>query len=148
MSVSDFSVFMHQLDSEGKKFGKSEGGVVWLSPEKVSPYKFYQQIFTTTDSDVIRFMKILTFLPLDEIKSFKKDMQTPEYVPNTAQRRLAEEVTRFVHGEEGLQQALRITEVCWIDKVHIKKGFGLCTLTTKTLALFMLRYHADVIHCS
>lgn len=122
MVIFDFSEFLLQVDSEGKKFGKSEGGVVWLSPEKISPYKFYQQIFATTDSDVIRFMKILTFLPVGEIESLERDMNTPEYVPNTAQRRLAEEITRFVHGDEGLEQALRITEVCWIHVVCIPEN--------------------------
>lgn len=102
------------MDNEGKKFGKSEGGAIWLSAEKLSPYKFYQYLFSTTDADVIRFMKLLTFLSLDEIQAIENTMKGTEetdYVPNTAQRKLAEEVTRLVHGEEGLKQALSATEV-------------------------------------
>ena len=102
------------MDSEGKKFGKSEGGVVWLSADRLSPYKFYQYLFSTRDVDVIRFLKMLTFLPLSEIETIESAMAgAPEsgYRPNAAQRRLAEEVTRMVHGEDGLQQAIAATEV-------------------------------------
>lgn len=88
----------------GKKFGKSTGGAIWLAADKLSPYKFYQYLFSTTDADVVKFLKMLTFLPLAEIEALEAAMQQPGYAPNTAQRRLAEEVTRFVHGEEGLQQ--------------------------------------------
>lgn len=103
-----------QLDSEGRKLGKSERGAVWLSADKLSPYKFYQHLFATTDADVFRFLRMLTFLPLEEIAALEKAMQgAPEsgYLPNTAQRRLAEEVTEFVHGKEGLLQAQRATMV-------------------------------------
>lgn len=98
------------VDSEGRKFGKSVGGAVWLSAEKLSPYKFYQHLLAVTDADVIKFLKMLTFLDLDEITCIETSMTTPGYVPNTAQRRLAQEVTRFVHGEEGLLLALKTTE--------------------------------------
>lgn len=98
------------VDSEGRKFGKSTGGAIWLSAEKLSPYKFYQYLFQVTDADVIKFLRMLTFLPLDEISTLEQAMSKPEYVPNTAQRCLAEAVTRFVHGEEGLAQALKATE--------------------------------------
>jgi tyrosyl-tRNA synthetase len=92
-----------QVDSEGKKFGKSEGGAIWLAASKFSPYKFYQHLFSTTDADVIRFLRMLTFLPLQEIDSIEAHMASDSYKPNTAQQRLAEEVTRFVHGDEGVQ---------------------------------------------
>ena len=64
----------------------------------------------STDADVIRFMRMLTFMSIDEIEGFERAMEEEGYVPNTAQRRLAEEVTRFVHGEDGLAQALKATE--------------------------------------
>lgn len=83
-----------------------------MAPEALSPYKFYQFLLKSSDADVVRFLKTLTFLPLDEIAAMEAAMSRPDYVPNTAQRRLAEEVTRFVHGEEGLQQALNATQVC------------------------------------
>lgn len=98
------------LKSDGSKFGKSEDGAIWLSPSMLSPYKFYQYFFSVPDSDVIRFLRILTFLDLEEIDELEKDMKRPGYVPNTAQRRLAEEVTRFVHGEDGLNEAVQATE--------------------------------------
>lgn len=83
-----------QVDSEGRKFGKSTGGAIWLSADKLSPYKFYQYLFQVTDADVIKFLRRLTFLPLDEIAALEAAMQQPDYVPNTAQRQLAEAVTR------------------------------------------------------
>ncbi|KAI3463154.1 hypothetical protein Pfo_019817 [Paulownia fortunei] len=97
------------LKSDGTKFGKSEDGAIWLSPSLLSPYQFYQYFFSISDADVVRFLKILTFLSIDEISQIESEMQGPGYVPNTAQRRLAEEVTRFVHGEDGLNEALKAT---------------------------------------
>ncbi|PNW74377.1 hypothetical protein CHLRE_13g606050v5 [Chlamydomonas reinhardtii] len=98
------------VDSEGRKFGKSVGGAIWLAAERLSPYKFYQYLFQVTDADVVKLLKMLTFLPLPEVEALEAAMRAPGYVPNTAQKRLAEEVTRFVHGEEGLAQALKATE--------------------------------------
>lgn len=96
--------------SDGKKFGKSEEGAIWLSSHRLSPYQFYQYLVRVADADVIRLLKMLTFLEMAEIEKLEQDMRSSHYVPNTAQRRLAEEVTRFIHGEEGLQAALRVTE--------------------------------------
>uniref|UniRef100_A0A2P2QP18 Tyrosine--tRNA ligase n=1 Tax=Rhizophora mucronata TaxID=61149 RepID=A0A2P2QP18_RHIMU len=98
------------LKSDGSKFGKSEEGAIWLSPSLLSPYKFYQYFFSVPDLDVIRFLKMLTFLDMDEIEGLERQMKSHGYVPNMAQRKLAEEVTRFVHGEEGLKEALKATE--------------------------------------
>lgn len=92
--------------SDGKKFGKTEEGAVWLSSDWLSPYEFYQYLFRTADADVIRLLKMLTFLDLEEIQEIEASMN----IPNSAQRRLAEEVTLFVHGKEGLKAALRVTE--------------------------------------
>lgn len=98
------------LKSDGTKFGKSEDGAIWLSPSMLSPYKFYQYFFSVPDVDVVRFLKILTFLDMEEINELESKMKSPGYAPNTAQQRLAEEVTRFVHGEDGLNEALKATE--------------------------------------
>jgi tyrosyl-tRNA synthetase len=98
------------LKGDGTKFGKSEGGAIWLNPSMMSPYKFYQYFYSVPDVDVIRFLKILTFLSIEEIDLLEEDMKMPGYIPNTVQKRLAEEVTRFVHGEEGLKEALNATE--------------------------------------
>lgn len=103
--------------SDGTKMGKSAGGAVWLAPEKLSPFKFYQYLLSSTpDSDVVKFLKMLTFLPLSKIDQVERAMRGEAeflgggtYKPNDAQRLLAAEVTRFVHGEEGLRQALKAT---------------------------------------
>jgi tyrosyl-tRNA synthetase len=92
--------------SDGKKFGKSEEGAIWLSSNRLSPYQFYQHLVRVVDADVIKLLKILTFLDLEEIAQIEAGMN----VPNSAQKRLAEEVTRFVHGSEGLAAALKVTE--------------------------------------
>ena len=95
--------------SDGQKFGKSEKGAIWLSSEKLSSYEFYQYLVRVEDADVIRLMRMLTFLDMEEIRRYEKQMQKPDYIPRTVQKRLAEEVTRLVHGEEGLQTAIRVT---------------------------------------
>jgi len=95
--------------SDGKKFGKTEEGAVWLSSEFCSPYHFYQYLYGVTDADVIKLMKMLTFLGMEEIRDYEIKMSQSDYVANTTQKRLAEEVTRIVHGENGLQMALRMT---------------------------------------
>lgn len=98
------------VKSDGQKFGKSEKGAVWLAPEKLSPYEFYQYLFRVADADVINLMRMLTFMDMAEIRRYEALMKEQDYAPNTAQKRLAEEVTRLVHGEEGLKKALRATE--------------------------------------
>lgn len=96
--------------SDGQKFGKSEKGAIWLSSEKLSPYEFYQYLFRVPDKDAIKLMRMLTFMELEEIQHYERAMKKTDYQPNSAQRRLAEEVTRLVHGEEGLAIALKVTE--------------------------------------
>jgi tyrosyl-tRNA synthetase len=96
--------------SDGQKFGKSEKGAIWLSPDKLSPYEFYQYLYRVADADVIKLLKVLTFIDMKEIHEYEKMLKDPSSHPNVAQKRLAEEVTRIVHGEEGLQKALRATE--------------------------------------
>ncbi|KAL8160874.1 hypothetical protein V2J09_012363 [Rumex salicifolius] len=98
------------LKSDGTKFGKSEEGAIWLSPKMLSPYKFYQYFFSVPDADVVRFLRILTFMGMEEIEEIEREMKSSGYSPNSAQRKLAEEVTRFVHGDEGLEEALKATE--------------------------------------
>lgn len=96
--------------SDGKKFGKTEGGAIWLAADRCSPYDFYQYLYRVSDADVIKLMRMLTFMEMDEIRRFEQAMKQPDYVPNSAQKRLAEELTRLVHNEEGLQSALRATQ--------------------------------------
>lgn len=96
--------------SDGKKFGKTESGAVWLNSDKLSVYDFYQYLFSIPDEDVGKMLRMLTFVELEEIQEIESAMKHKDYIPNTAQKRLAEEVTRIVHGEEGVKEALRITE--------------------------------------
>lgn len=96
--------------SDGKKFGKSEEGAIWLSPQRCSPYQFYQYLFSLPDRDIPHLMRMLTFMEMDQINEIEKEMQRPNYVPNSAQNRLAKELTRLVHGDEGLEKALKATE--------------------------------------
>ncbi len=97
-------------DSNGRKFGKSEGNAIFLDSRKTSYYDFYQFFLRSMDSDVIRYLRIFTFLPEERIQELEKAVQeAPE--KREAQKVLAEEVTRAVHGEAGLQQALKATEV-------------------------------------
>ena len=98
------------LRSDGKKFGKSEEGAVWLDGTRVSPYDLYQYLLRIPDVDVITMLKRLTFLPLEEIGGIEQAMMRPEYTPFQAQTILAQEVVRFVHGESGLAQAQLLTK--------------------------------------
>ncbi|KEA64879.1 Tyrosyl-tRNA synthetase [Marinobacterium lacunae] len=95
--------------SDGTKFGKTEGGAVWLDPKKTSPYAFYQFWLQTPDADVYRFLKFFTFLDVARIEAIEAEDQAREGRPE-AQRILAEEVTRLVHGDDALAGARRITE--------------------------------------
>ena len=90
------------LNSEGKKMGKTQKGAVWLDPEKTSPYEFYQYWRNVDDSDVIKCMKLLTFLPIEEIAEYEK-FEGAEL--NKAKDVLAFELTKLVHGEEEAQKA-------------------------------------------
>jgi len=95
--------------SDGTKFGKTEAGTIWLDASKTSPYAFYQFWLQTADADVYRFLKYFTFLSVAEIDAIEKADQERQGRPE-AQAVLAREVTRLVHGEEGLAAAQRITE--------------------------------------
>jgi len=98
------------IKSDGQKFGKSEKGAIWLSAEKLSVYEFYQHLIRVEDADVITLLRMLTFIDMEEIRHYEQQMKMENYVPRTAQKRLAEEITRLVHGEEGLKIAQRVTE--------------------------------------
>jgi tyrosyl-tRNA synthetase len=88
--------------SDGRKMGKTEKGAVWLDPEKTSPYEFYQYWRNVEDADVINCMKMLTFIPLDEIAEYEK---LEGSALNQAKEKLAFEVTKLIHGAEEAQKA-------------------------------------------
>ncbi|MFT9397562.1 MAG: tyrosine--tRNA ligase [Bifidobacterium psychraerophilum] len=92
-------------DAQGKKFGKSEGGAIWLDPTMLSPYRFYQFWFNQPDDQVVKLLKYFTFLPKDRIGELER-LVSDEPGARQAQRVLAWEVTSFVHGEQAAQQAI------------------------------------------
>lgn len=95
--------------SDGTKFGKSEGKNVWLDPKKSSPYEFYQFFVNVADSDIANMLKRLSMKSVDEIKQLIYKSETQPHL-REAQKALAMELTEIVHGKEGLQSALRITD--------------------------------------
>ncbi|MCP3699473.1 MAG: tyrosine--tRNA ligase, partial [Aliivibrio sp.] len=95
--------------SDGTKFGKTESGTIWLDPSKTSPYAFYQFWLGTADADVYNFLRFFTFLSVDEIAEIEESDKSVQGRP-AGQGVLAKEVTRLVHGEEGLASSIRITE--------------------------------------
>ena len=110
------------LKADGTKFGKSAGGAVWLDPEKTSPYEFYQFWINQDDRDVVKYLKYFTFLSHEEIDELAEKVKTEPW-KREAQKRLAEEVTKFVHGEAGLDEAKTITKALFSGNVK--------SLTTK-----------------
>lgn len=105
------------LKADGTKFGKTAGGAIWLDADKTSPYEFYQFWLNQDDRDVIRYLKFFTFLGQDEINQLAATVED-EPEKRLAQRRLAEEVTRFVHGEEALESAQHISEILFSGDIQ------------------------------
>ena len=109
------------LKADGTKFGKTAGGAVWLDPKKTSPYEFYQFWFNQDDRDVVRYLKYFTFLSHEEIDAL--DAETKEHPEaRNAQRRLAESITEFVHGKEGLEEAARVTKALFTGDISDLSG--------------------------
>ncbi|EOB7226330.1 TPA: tyrosine--tRNA ligase [Staphylococcus aureus] len=114
--------------SDGKKFGKSESGAVWLDAEKTSPYEFYQFWINQSDEDVIKFLKYFTFLGKEEIDRLEQSKNEAPHL-REAQKTLAEEVTKFIHGEDALNYAIRISQALFsgdlksLSAKELKDGF-------------------------
>ncbi|WP_404355806.1 tyrosine--tRNA ligase [Cytobacillus firmus] len=114
--------------ADGTKFGKTESGAIWLDPEKTSPYEFYQFWINTADADVIKYLKFFTFLSREEIENLEKAVQEEPHL-RKAQKALAEEMTRLIHGNEALEQAIKITGALFsgdiknLSATEIKQGF-------------------------
>ena len=98
------------LTSDGRKMGKSERGALWLDAKRTSPYAFYQYWINVSDADVMMCLRFLTELPEAEIDALQTSLQTEPHL-RAAQKKLAQWLTRFVHGEEGVSAALRATDV-------------------------------------
>ncbi|MDR4168693.1 tyrosine--tRNA ligase [Bacillus nitratireducens] len=116
------------LKSDGTKFGKSAGGAVWLDPEKTTPFEFYQFWVNTDDRDVIKYLKYFTFLQKERIDELAAKVETEPH-KREAQKVLAEEMTKFVHGEEAFLQAVKITAALFSGDIksltadEIEQGF-------------------------
>ncbi|WP_018921741.1 tyrosine--tRNA ligase [Salsuginibacillus kocurii] len=140
--------------ADGSKFGKSEGGAIWLDPAKTSPYEFYQFLINVDDRDVIKFIRYFTFLEESEIKGLEEELEErPE--ERKAQRRLAEEVTKFVHGITALEQAQNISQALFgggaltkLSAEEIEQGFkDVPTYKAEedTIPLVELLIHAEIV---
>lgn len=100
---------------EGKKMGKTEKGALWLDPEKTTPYEFFQYWRNVDDADVINCLKLITFVPIEEIEAME-NLTGSEL--NPAKERLAFEVTKMVHGEEEAQKALETSRALFTNKAN------------------------------
>ena len=100
--------------SDGRKFSKSDGTAIWLDPDLTSAYAYYQWFINVPDADVIRFLKLFTFLPLDEIATLE-EQHTAEPGARVSHRELAREATRIVHGGDGVAAAERATSALFGD---------------------------------
>lgn len=105
------------LKADGTKFGKTAGRAIWLDPEKTTPYEFYQFWFNQDDRDVEKYLKYFTFLSKDDIADLAKKTEEEPW-KRAAQKVLAEEMTRFVHGQEALDEALKISEALFSGNVQ------------------------------
>ena len=104
-------------DSNGNKFGKSEGGTaIYLDPEMTSPYQMYQFLLNSDDTSVVKYLKYFTFLSLDQITILEEKIKTEAHL-REAQKTLAAEVVKLVHGEEGLNAALTATKIFFGEKI-------------------------------
>lgn len=105
------------LKADGTKFGKSADGAIWLDPEKTTPYEFYQFWFNQDDRDVVKYLKYFTFLTKDEIDELAEQVETEPH-KRAAQKALAEEMTRFVHSQEALDEAISISQALFSGDIQ------------------------------
>jgi len=123
--------------SDGSKFGKSEAGAVWLDASKTSPYEMYQFFINTADADAINFLKIFTLLTKEEILDIEEKFKAALH-ERLAQKTLAYEVVKMIHGEKAIKQAKRITEALFsgdiadLTSTEIAEGFKDVPSTTLT----------------
>lgn len=117
------------LKADGTKFGKTAGGAVWLDEKKTSPYEFYQFWFNQDDADVVKYLKYFTFLAKEEIEALEQAV-IDDPGKRLAQKRLAQEVTKFVHSQAAVEEAERISaalfsgDVQELTATEIEQGFA------------------------
>ncbi|WP_167629793.1 tyrosine--tRNA ligase [Listeria valentina] len=114
--------------ADGTKFGKTEGGAIWLNPEKTTPYEFYQFWLNTDDRDVVKYLKYFTFLTEAEIADLAKQVEQEPHL-RAAQKTLAAEMTKFIHSKEALDTAIKISQALFSGDIRdltadeIEQGF-------------------------
>lgn len=125
------------LDANGNKFGKSEGNALWLDKNKTTPYQIYQYLINADDSKVLEYLKVFTFLSKEEIENvMEKHLEKPE--ERLAQKTLAFEVVKDIHGEEEANKAIAMTEALFkeeftnLTKKDIEEIFNADLITTIT----------------
>ena len=115
--------------SDGKKFGKSEEGAIYLDKNLVSPYKMYQFFYNQSDEDAIKYLKIFTFLTKEEIETINKE-HLENLGKRIGQKALAYEVTKIIHGEDEAHRAVKMSEALFsndfkdLSKEEIEELFG------------------------
>ncbi|HAS6184789.1 TPA: tyrosine--tRNA ligase [Vibrio vulnificus] len=130
--------------SDGTKFGKTEGGAIWLDAAKTSPYMFYQFWLNCDDADVYRFLRYYTFLSVEQIEQLEATDKAQVGKPS-AQRILAEEMTRFVHGQAGLESAQRISQALFSGQLSQLNLAELKQLEQDGLPCRQLAHVSDVV---
>ncbi|MGL5384195.1 MAG: tyrosine--tRNA ligase [Culicoidibacterales bacterium] len=129
--------------ADGTKFGKTESGAIWLDPEQTSPYEFYQFWINTSDADVVKYLKFFTFLDRETIESLEVSVQEQPHL-RAAQKALAAEMTRLIHGQAALDQAIAISQALFSGNIQaltaaeIAQGFKDVPSTTITEAMNIL----------
>ncbi len=114
-------------DGQGKKFGKSEGGTIYLDPNITSPYQMYQYLLNSDDTSVLTYLKYFTFLSMEEIADLEQTIKdAPE--KREAQKTLASEVVKIVHGTKGLEAAERATRIFFGEKIENLKDSDLTAI--------------------
>jgi len=114
--------------SDGTKFGKTESGAIWLDGKKTSPYEMYQFFINTADADVIQFLKYFTFLSQTDIENIEAQFTAAPH-ERLAQKTLAYEIVKLIHGEAAVDQAIRITdalfsgEIADLTRAEVEVGF-------------------------
>jgi tyrosyl-tRNA synthetase len=125
--------------SDGAKFGKSESGTIWLNAKKTSPFQFYQFFISSPDDKVLEWLKLLTFVPLNEMAHIEASLKS-EPEKKVAQNRLAQELTTLVHGPDATQRAITATnalfstEIKNLDAQTLQEVFSSAPSVTKKRA--------------
>jgi tyrosyl-tRNA synthetase len=137
--------------ADGTKFGKSEGGNIWLDPKKTSPYRFYQYWLNTSDEDAEKYIKIFTFLSKETIESLVNEHKEAPHLRNL-QKKLAEEITVMVHSQEAFGKAVEASQVLFSNDAEGLKNLDEATflelfegVPQKVLSKEMLSEPIDIV---